>query len=203
MVVAFWIEGITLGLSTGVFCLTSCAMVFVPLLLSQKSGIFAGARVVGEFTLGRFTAYIAVGAVAGILGMKLENPLGKKIIGAAMILLSGLLILHIIHQIPNFLQFCRRIHTEKIKFPFLLGFLTGVNICPPFLLAVSRAADSESLIHGVELFVGFFLGTSVYMALPLPISFFGKWENVRIIAQITAALASIFFLGLGVMHLLN
>jgi len=198
-----WIEGITLGLSTGLFCLTSCAMVFIPLLLSQKDGIIAGVRVVVEFTLGRLAAYIAFGAAAGFVGLNLESTFSKKLLGLAMILLSGLLMLYIINQIPVKLKFCQRLVGRSIKVPFWLGFITGINVCPPFLMAVSRAVDLGSVTKGIELFCGFFLGTSVYLIVPLPLGFLGKWENVRIVAYMTAVLSSIFLLVVGVLRLVN
>ena len=43
-----------------------------------------------------------------------------------------------------------------------LGFLTGINLCPPFLVAGVRAAQLEHLWAALLFFVCFFAGTAVW-----------------------------------------
>ena len=203
MMLTILMEGITLGLAAGIFCLPSCAMVYIPLLLSQKNGIIASTWIMGEFILGRLAAYLLFGALAGCLGLEWENPFTRKIAATAMILLSGLLLLYVINQVPLSFKFCPKLPGFTSKIPIVLGFITGINVCPPFLLAVTRAVDTGSMLQGMELFFGFFLGTSIYLLMPLPLGFLGKWENVRIVAYMTAVLSSIFFMVFGIGRLLN
>jgi hypothetical protein len=86
-------------------------------------------------------------------------------------------------------------------FPVIFGFFTGINICPPFLLAISRVLDLGSIAGGMLLFGGFFLGTSVYLALLLPLGYLGRWQSLRLISLMTALLTGIFFFVMGMISL--
>ena len=78
-----------------------------------------------------------------------------------------------------------------------LGFLTGLNLCPPFLLAVTDAASTGSLVQSLGFFFAFFLGTSVYF-LPVPfIGHFSYAESLRTIGRFAAGLMALFYLYSG------
>jgi hypothetical protein len=51
---------------------------------------------------------------------------------------------------------------------------------------------------GMLLFGGFFVGTSVYLLLLLPLGYLGRWQNVRLIALMTAMLSGAFFFLMGI-----
>jgi hypothetical protein len=57
------------------------------------------------------------------------------------------------------------------------------------------------MVKGMSLFGGFFMGTSVYLLLLLPLGYLGRWENVRLIALMTALLSGIFFFLMGIARL--
>jgi len=99
------------------------------------------------------------------------------------------------------LSLCRLVNERYLRFPILFGLLTGVNVCPPFLLAISSALGAGTLLLGVVLFGGFFLGTSVYLMALLPLGYLGRWPNLRLVSLMTALLAGVFFLVLGVVRL--
>jgi sulfite exporter TauE/SafE len=196
------IQGILLGLSTGLFCLGYCAPVFVPLIMSEKRAVAHNALVVGELALGRLIAYLLSGAVAGYLGMQLEGPAFQRIIGWAMIILSAILLLYVVTMRWPHLTLCRWAKGSHFRFPIVFGFLTGINICPPFLLAVAYTFGLGSMVIGTIFFGGFFLGTSVYLLVLLPLGYLGQWQNLRIIALITAILSGVFFLFMGIARLI-
>ncbi len=50
--------------------------------------------------------------------------------------------------------------------PFFVGLLTGVSICPAFLLAIARCLDTGGAMGGLLLFLGFFASTTLYL-LPI------------------------------------
>ncbi|MEA3282964.1 MAG: sulfite exporter TauE/SafE family protein [Euryarchaeota archaeon] len=194
------IQGISLGISTGLFCMGYCAPVFVPLLMSEKRGLTQSALVIFELALGRLIAYLVVGAAAGYLGMKLEGPTFEIMIGAAMIIMSAFLINYATTGMQNrpIPHIRNRLKMHNPRFPWLFGFLTGINICPPFLLAISCAIGQGNMAGGMLLFGGFFIGTSVYLVLLLPLGYLGRWQNVRQIALMTALLSGVFFFLMGI-----
>ena len=86
--------------------------------------------------------------------------------------------------------------------PVGLGFLTGVNVCPPFLLALVSAAELSQLGQGLLFFAGFFVGTSVYLA-PIPVvGLAGRHEKVRVIGRLATGVVGLFYLYSGVVSLI-
>ncbi|MHC4505316.1 MAG: 4Fe-4S binding protein, partial [Planctomycetota bacterium] len=54
------------------------------------------------------------------------------------------------------------------RLPLVLGFLSGFNVCPPFLLAANEVLAKGGALRGATFFGGFFVGTSVWM-VPLAV----------------------------------
>jgi len=192
------IRGILLGLSTGLSCLAYCGPVFVPLMMSENRGTAQSALVIGELALGRLVAYLAFGAAVGYIGMQLEGPSFQRVMAGAMVVLSALLLLYVATKGWPHLTLCRWANRRYVRFPIAFGFLTGFNVCPPFLLAISHAFGLGSIVKGMFLFGGFFMGTSVYLLLLLPLGYLGRWEKVRLIALMTAMLSGVFFFLVGI-----
>ncbi len=195
--IGIFLQGITLGLSTGLFCLTSCALVFVPLLISQKRGARQNLGLVAELAAGRFAAYMIFGGTAGALGTQLEGIAYQRMLGGMMVVLALLMLGYAVSRCYPRWTACHWARLDRIRYPLLFGFITGINPCPPFLLALSYALELGGAIMGTILFLGFFLGTSLYLLLLLPAGWLGRWESVNIIGRITAALAGVFFLFTG------
>ena len=189
------INGLLLGLSTGIFCLSYCVPIYIPLLLAEKRDKTQIWRVFLKFTLGRLIAYIIFGAVVGYLGTRLSGAFFQKTISAAMIILALTLIAYSLGLTIPQSKFCH--YFKKIRVPFLLGFLTGINICPPFLLALTYGFKSGGVIDGILFFTAFFVGTTIYTA---PFTFAGHLSQNKILRQIgtlSAFLVGIIFLILG------
>ncbi len=201
MMAATILQGLTLGLSTGLFCLAYCAPVLVPLMMAEQRDLGRIARTIGELALGRLIAYLAFGAAVGYLGAQLQEPAVQKVIGAAMIVLAALLLLYVAIRGWPHLGLCRRVDERYLRFPILFGLLTGLNICPPFLLAITAALNASSAVLGVLLFAGFFVGTSVYLVVLVPVGYLGRWPALRTVSWMTALLSGIFFLAQGVVTL--
>ncbi len=87
--------------------------------------------------------------------------------------------------------------------PFLLvlltlGLATGLNLCPPFLLAVATAAEQATLLQSVLFFLTFFLGTSVFL---IPAPFLGLLRGfpaLQVVGKMAAGLIGAYYLYLGV-----
>ena len=201
MIVEAISQGLLLGLSTGVFCLVTCAPVYVPFVLSEDRKLRRNMLAIGELAMGRLIAYLLFGLIVGILGMQISGPWLNKAVGATMVLLSVVMLTFVmVKKWPHF-GLCR-LSNKYMNYPALFGFLTGINVCPPFLLAMSAALSYASIVGSVLLFGGFFAGTSVYLMLLVPLGLMSKVESIRLIGLITAVLSGVLFFALGLGYLL-
>lgn len=196
------LEGVLLGLSTGLFCLVSCAPALVPFILGENRQLRGTAGALAGIALGRFCAYLLVGALVGVTASALQGPLLTTVSAIAMISLAIILIAFSFRSSALPLCLCTLKRLPAAGMPVAVGFLTGISPCPPFLLAISRGAALGSVVSGILLFAGFFAGTSVYLLLFLPLGCAGRWEQVRTVGRIAAVIAGGFYLIMGIAALL-
>jgi sulfite exporter TauE/SafE len=205
-------EGFLLGLSTGAVCMAYCGPVLIPYLMGEGNPIGRNAVYVALFLAGRLIAYIITGIIAGILGQAFLHPSPVKTIlmGAIYIVLAVLLITYGFYR---FREICLGQAQNKFdrlygrRWPYLVpltgGVITGLNICPPFLLAITKAIDTGQIAASVWFFILFFLGTSLYF-IPFPfIGFFRRQEILRIIGKFAAILAGLFYFYRGLIMLIQ
>ena len=103
-----------------------------------------------------------------------------------------MLIIYALGQIDK--KLCALIPFKKIKWPFLIGFLTGVNVCPPMVASLTHVFNLRSALQSLGYFVFFFLGTSTYI---IPAAFLGiltKSNLIKRIAKISGVVAGIYFI---------
>jgi len=189
------LNGFLLGLSTGLFCISYCLPIYAPILLAESRTKKQTWFVFVKFTLGRFIAYILFGAVVGFLGSKISNSIFSTIITIAVIILSCLLILYALGFALPKAKFCKLF--KKVKPPFLFGFLTGINVCPPFLLAMAYTFKSGDILGGIFFFASFFVATTLYIA---PFTFLGYLSKTKLltqIARVAAFVVGLIFLVIG------
>jgi sulfite exporter TauE/SafE len=200
-------EGILLGLSTGSVCLAYCGPVLIPYLFGENKNITKNFSYVFIFLSGRLASYILIGIIAGIIGKIFLQPshLTLLITGISYIALSILLIIYGFYQ---FKEICLGKTQNKLAFsngkdmsylvPLTGGIMTGLNICPPFILAFAKAATLHDIAESIFFFIMFFIGTSLFF-IPLPfLGFFKKQEALRIIGKFAAILAGLIYLYKGV-----
>jgi hypothetical protein len=85
----------------------------------------------------------------------------------------------------------------------VLGLLTGLNFCLPFLMAVAGAADTGSLAGSLLFFVAFFAGTSVYF---LPAPFIGLLRGAAFmstVGKMAAGVAGLYYAYAGIIYLVE
>jgi sulfite exporter TauE/SafE len=203
--------GFVLGLSTGVVCLAYCGPVLIPYLMGEGNTVYGNVGSVTLFLSGRLAAYMVIAILSGIIGSKFLQPSAYKIVflGILYILLSVLLIVYGFHRFKEICLGRSRLPAKKnyvLRWPFMLplsgGFATGLNICPPFLLAITGAMETGKITGSLMFFFMFFLGTSVYF-IPLPfIGFFRRQQVLRIIGKFAAILAGIMYLYKGIIMLI-
>ncbi len=199
-------EGFFLGLASGGTCLAYCAPVLVPLMLGAGQPPRGNGWLLAKFLCGRLGGYLLFGLLAWWTGQRiLVNPVGRGILfGSAYVVLAGLLLYFGIAAKPapcalGIASPRKWLARWPSIMPMAIGFFTGLNLCPPFLLAFAGAADSGSLAAGLLLFATFFLGTSIYL-LPLPfIGMVRRYSALSVVGKMTAMLMALYYLYSGIL----
>lgn len=162
------VAGFLAGFSVGIYCLGLCLPIFLPLLLSQKRPGKSIMFLVLEFSLGRLLGYLFFGLLFGWFGQIIKNSFIHYVAGLANMWIGFLMVIYSLGIFDQ--KICATKIFRKIKWPLVLGFLTGVNICPPFLGSLTYIFNLRSVVSSLIYFLTFFLGTSVYI---IPFSLFG------------------------------
>jgi sulfite exporter TauE/SafE len=165
------LEAVALGLSLGPACLASCGPVLLPWLTAAGRPVSGTARLFAVFLAGRLAGYLVFSALAWRLGTAL--PAGSRLRGWVFALAQlGIAAWMVVYALPLFRQSSSRCPPAcagrvrlaiRSNAPLLLGLLTGLNFCPPFLTAGLRAAAAPSLAAAEFFFIFFFLGTSAWL----------------------------------------
>lgn len=195
------IKALLLGLSTGIFCLSYCLPVIVPLILAQERQARQTWWLVGKFAAGRLFGYLLFGALVGYLGLKIQSPLIHYLVWWAVIILAVILIFYALGLLKPKSFFCQ--YFRKTGNPWLLGFLVGLNICPPFLVALTYGFNLANIWQGIILFSSFFVGTTIFL---LPVGFLGELSRrdfLRRVGQVAALLSGVVYFGYGVINLVE
>lgn len=206
------LEGLLLGLSTGVACIAFCGPILIPFLMTESHTIKQSFIDVSWFLAGRFVAYVITGILAGLLGTILfENDLFRTITGGWLyIILAIAMIVYAFYRVNHL---ClgeskgRFAHRLKINWPHLLpvfgGFTSGINLCPPFILAITQASLTRNISGSILFFIAFFMGTAVYF-LPMPfLSLFRRKQNFQLIGKFAAAIVGALYLYKGILLIIK
>jgi hypothetical protein len=197
-------EGFLLGLASGGVCLAYCAPVLVPYLLGEGGSARSSGISIGGFLGGRLLGYLAFAVLAWLTHFAVVDnlPHHEIVLGIATIVLALLLIAYAFagrrrHCRANAIS--RRFPLQNpLLMPGLLGLMTGVNVCPPFLMAFGNAAQFATLRQSLLFFAAFFVGTSVYVA-PLPlVGMVGRHEVVKTVGRLASGVVGLFYLYSGV-----
>jgi len=205
-------EGFILGLSTGAVCIAYCGPVLVPYLMGEGKSALKNTVIVALFLSGRLAAYLLVGILAGFLGEAFLQTSGFKniLMGIANMALSVMLLLYGFYRFKEVCLGKSQPMIEKMvgaRWPYLVplagGAITGINICPPFLLAFTQAASLHQMADSVFYFFMFFIGTSLYF-IPFPfIGFFKRQQVLRIIGKFAAIFAGLYYFYQGFFMLIK
>ncbi|MBP2649262.1 MAG: hypothetical protein H6Q74_87 [Firmicutes bacterium] len=201
------VQGFFLGLSTGAVCLAYCAPTLVPYILGEGKGVWQTSIIVAQFLGGRLLGYLFFAVIAWGLNCSLVNQLGSNegAIGVIYIILAAALALY---GLANKSALCAgRSSTwsglwlngqRPAMIPMSLGFLTGLNLCPPFLLALANASEFNQLSQSILFFFNFFLGTTVYF-IPAPLLGTFNWlPAFKVVGKLAAAITAIYYLYTGI-----
>ncbi len=133
---------------------------------------------------------------------RMAGPHLNLIVNLSMLFLSLVMIINAL-GIMGAKRFglCARLKSAGAAAPFLLGFLMGVNICPPFLISIGYIVDVGGVLNGILYFVLFFIGTSVYFIPLLFLGQLGRFDRLKFSARISAIAVGIIFLAYSIYNL--
>jgi sulfite exporter TauE/SafE len=199
-------EGLLLGLSTGAYCIGTCLVFFMPYLLAEgRKRLFENLQSILSFMLGRLLSYISFALLISFLGMRYRDIFTNKFSYIGLIIVSSLMLIYALTRNFGELKFCQRLlhHFSSRGMPFVLGMLSGLHPCMPFLAGALRLWELKSLLLGLILFLAFFLGTSVYMVPLLFISYLNRIERLKQIGLMMVFLSGLWFLWIGILGVIR
>ncbi|AWI04788.1 sulfite exporter TauE/SafE family protein [Clostridium drakei] len=203
------LKGFILGLSSGGYCLASCIPVFVPYILSENKKTKWNFICLSKFMLGRLLGYVLFALLAWITGNFIikQSHYKEFIFAISYIFLSFTLIIYTFsksHRVCNIKYFSKFFNNSNKEKNFatilLLGFLTGINVCPPFILAFSDAAFFSNVISSILYFAAFFIGTAIYF-MPLPFIGVLKGKQIKLVGQMCSLVIGVFYMYSGIIML--
>ncbi len=204
----FFGEAIVLGLASGPACVASCGPVVVPSLLAERSGLRANFGYLGAFLGTRFAGYLLFATVAWQVGsMASLSPAARSLVfGIVHLLLAGVLVWYAWAVGRACAPGCGgsglvtigAAGKPGIPGAAVLGLLTGVSLCPPFVAAGLRAAELGSLAAALIFFAIFFLGTSVWFLPFIGLGCIRRNEAITTVARMTMVLIALYYGFLGI-----
>ena len=204
-------EALALGFGSGPICVASCGPVLLPWLGAEPRDLGTTARLLAIFLGGRLAGYLAFAVVAWAAGLAIPLDLRTRtlVFGLANFGLAALLGFSACVPRRRGAKAPDERHTrlyqigaaDRFRPPaaLTLGFLTGLNLCPPFVAAGVRAAETHSLPGALAFFALFFAGTAVWFLPSLAISPLRRFSALPVVARMTMAALAIYYAYLGVL----
>ena len=203
-------EALALGFGAGPICVAYCGPVLLPWLGAEPRDLGTTGRLLAIFLGGRLAGYLAFAVVVWAAGLAIPLDLRTRalVFGLANFGLAALLGFSAWfprrrwakapdERPPRLYQIGA---ADRFRPPaaLALGFLTGLNLCPPFVAAGVRAAATHSLPGALAFFALFFAGTSVWFLPSLAVSPLRRFSALPVVARMTMAALSVYYAYLGV-----
>jgi len=164
-------------------------------------------RYLSTFLGARFLGYLLFAAVAWQLGVLVALPPAPRLfmMGVVHVLLAGVLIWYAYsvghshtRSIPGSELVTIGVARKRgMSGPAALGFLTGLSLCPPFVIAGVRAAQLDSVAAALLFFAVFFVGTSIWFVPLVSLGCLRRNEAVTTVARMAMVLIAVYYLFLG------
>lgn len=206
-------EALVLGLASGPACVASCGPVVVPSLLAERAGLRMNIRYLCLFLGTRLVGYLLFAAVAWELGalVSLPPPARTWMFAGIHILMACVLLRYAYVVGRTCAHTCAGpelvtiggLRNHRISGAAVLGFLTGVSLCPPFVAAGVRAAEASSAVAAVLFFAVFFLGTSIWFVPFAGLGWVRRNEAITTVARMTMGLIAFYYLFVGLTALMG
>jgi sulfite exporter TauE/SafE len=198
-------EALLLGVSSGPVCLASCSPVLVPVLAAEQRSPRGTGALLAQFLGGRLAGYMGFACIAWLLGLSLRfQPRDQALIyGLAdlglAIFLGGYALAMRAQPVAICDQPCSAArarlfaHRYRSLASVILGFVSGLTLCPPFVAAGVRAAESGGLAHALLFFLWFFFGTSVWFAPSVGLGMLRRFAAIGVVARLTLFLLAGYY----------
>lgn len=189
-------QGWLLGLSAGAWCLGACAPVLLPYLVScGPAGWRVSGRQMAAFMAGRLLAYLLLGLLVAGLGDRFRaSPAYRALVGAVMVILAVLLLVHGVSRSWPEWRPCRSCAQSGLRgIPLVAGFVLGLTPCPPMLLAVTELLTGRGPVAALAFWSVFFLATSLWLMPVMAVGALGRREQVRGVAEVAVLFSGLWF----------
>ena len=205
-------EALVLGLATGPVCLATCGPVVVPWMLVQPQGVRGHSRQLFLFLAARLAGYLVFACAVWLVGSAIPHALPHAILhastgrswlmGGIQLLLAAALVVYaagwphrrcVAAKTAGALVQIGETAVPKRSGALALGFLTGINLCPPFLVAGVRAAQLAHLSAALIFFVCFFAGTAIWFFPFLSLGFLKRTPAIVTVARMVAVLLACWY----------
>lgn len=207
-------EALALGLASGPACVASCGPVLVPALLAGDGGVRPNARVLAAFLGARLLGYLVFAVAAWEIGALAPLGSGARLLltGAVNVALAGVLLWYAYRAKQScgscaaegtLVQITNRKQRRGASGAAVMGLLTGLSLCPPFVAAGLRAAQLGSVLLALLFFACFFVGTTVWFAPLTGLGCVVRNQAVVTVARMTMALIAVYYLVLGIAMLMG
>jgi sulfite exporter TauE/SafE len=216
-----YLEAVTLGLFSGPVCVAACGHVLAPTLAATGRGWRGTAALLSVFLGGRLAGYLGFSVLAWASGQALPNDAASRtlVFGSVDLGLAVMLAIYALAargcQTPG--AGCKLpgekrppeplVTIQKRVRPWLpagaLGLFTGLSLCPPFVAAGARAAQTQSLSLAVAFFFVFFLGTAVWTLPLVGIAWLRRFVEVAWVARACLLILAGWYAYLGVVLLVR
>jgi len=196
-----------LGLASGPACIAACGPVLVPALLTERRGLRPNLGTLSVFLGARLLGYLLFAVVAWEVGSLASMLPSHRILlmGAVNVILAGVLVWYACGEgcAKQELVNIGAAKSHRASGAAVLGLLTGLSLCPPFIAAGFRAAQMGSIVLAVLFFLFFFIGTTVWF---VPFAGFGcivRNQAVITVARMTMVLIAIYYFFMGIAMLIG
>ena len=206
-------EALVLGLASGPACIAACGPVIVPSLLAERGGLRPNANFLLAFLGARLLGYLLFAVAAWELGVLASLLPGPRMlaIGAIYVLLACALLWYAYsakHACGHSCSGSKLVNIGETKDrgtprAAVLGLLTGLSLCPPFVAAGVRAAGLGGIAEALLFFAVFFVGTSVWFVPFAGLSCVTHNQAVNTVARMAMVLIALYYGSSGVVMLLG
>jgi hypothetical protein len=182
-------------------------------LLAEHKGFRPHARYLSVFLAARLLGYMLFAVVAwelGLLASLLPAP-RLLLMGVVYVLLAGVLLWYAYSARRSCAQPCAdsklvqitENRNHGVTGAAALGLLTGLNLCPPFVVAGIRAAQMGSMAAALLFFAVFFLGTSIWFVPFVGLGCIVRNQAVITVARMAMVLIALYYISMGIAMLLG
>lgn len=184
--------------------MASCGPVVVPWMLVQSGGVRSNGRGLSVLLSARLSGYLLFAAAAWWLRSSLPTQWSGRswIFGIVEVLLAVALVVYAAGW-PRPRSSATRASSELVQIDkphrswwaggAAIGFLSGISLCPPFLIAGVRAAEANSLAMALFFFLVFYLGTAIWFVPLVALGRFSRTPTLLTVARMTAILLAAYY----------